>query len=134
LRKNKVEKAAITLDKIERNQSEIEQKTQLMEFYRHHYGATVEMQCYQELSALEFEMALRMRAYERHQYLAATFIQAMWKAYHTRRIMGPPLRKYSRACRYIITFMRGKIDRSRRRVQEMKAAKLLQKYMKGYLV
>jgi hypothetical protein len=48
--------------------SEIEQKTRLMESYRKNFGATVELQCYLELGVLEYEMALRMRAFERQQF------------------------------------------------------------------
>ena len=56
-------------------------KTNLMHKYEALEGTTLDMKCFTELSGLEFEMAMRMRVFERHQYIAATHIQAVWKGF-----------------------------------------------------
>jgi hypothetical protein len=52
-----------------------------MHEYEEFEGASLDYKCFTELSAIEFEMALRMRVFERHQYIAATHIQAVWKGF-----------------------------------------------------
>jgi len=86
------------------------------------------------MTALEFEMALRMRVRERREYQAATLIQAIWKGYYTRNIILKKLSQFKKGVTFITTFMRGKIDRAKLRVKRRKAAQLIQRYMKGYLV
>jgi len=56
-------------------------KTDLMHRYEALEGATLDYKCFTELSGLEFEMAMRMRVMDRHQYVAATHIQAVWKGF-----------------------------------------------------
>jgi len=58
----------------------------------------------------------------------------MWKGFHTRKIIGPKLSDFVRACKYLTTFLKGKIDRTRLRIKKNHAAIMLQKYMKRYLV
>lgn len=49
-------------------------KTDLMHRYEALEGATLDHKCFTELSGIEYEMAIRMRVFERHQYVAATHI------------------------------------------------------------
>jgi hypothetical protein len=79
-------------------------------------------------------MALRMRAYERKQYVAATLIQAVWKGYHSRYEIIPQLNAFKRGVNFLTTFLRGRIDRTKLRLQRNKAATLIQRLIKGYLV
>ena len=79
-------------------------------------------------------MALKMRCMDREWYQAATLIQAIWKGFYCRKHVGELIRKYKRGVRFIITFGRGKIDRARARLKKNKAALLLQRHMKRYLV
>ena len=100
-------------------------KTYLMERYEALEGATLDHKCFTELSGLEFEMAMRMRVLERHQYVAATHIQAAWKGFQTRKEVIPQIRAYMRGVVYITTFLRGKIDRLRMRIKKREASTLL---------
>ena len=53
---------------------ELGRKTFLMNSYEQFQGTVMPYSSFQELSVLEYEMALRMRTFERHQYQAARLI------------------------------------------------------------
>jgi hypothetical protein len=48
--------------------------------------------------------------------------------------MTPQLKTYSKACLFITKFVRRRFDSARLLVKQTNAAKLVQKYLKGYLV
>ena len=68
---------AIAQDKyytIQHRNVEIELKTFQMNRYEAAQGVVLPINCFDELDSLQFELALRMRCFERRQYAAATLI------------------------------------------------------------
>ena len=58
----------------------------------------------------------------------------MWKGFQTRKEIDPQLAAYKRGVFFLTTFLRGKIDRTRLRLKRDKAATILQKICRKYLV